>query len=346
MRWISMAFLVLLASMATAASAHAEVRSGTSEGGALLRASYDDVAGTLFLTVTAPPGSAPEFSGRLDKYCSGFAPPADAPPPLPAVNVTASAGGAAAQGGDGVSTGAPAFVSDGGAVVQTTLASQALAGDDFRCLEGTVGGVPVLLYFDGFRHESLTASGAEAAVKRHLIETYGDSLAGRPTYLACPQKRLGETALCRFQLGRGDKVRVGTYIVAETEIALNATRVRSLTYSQKARRCAATYQRDEMRGSRVVLDKKLVAPRVLCGSKLVRYLVARSVSSYPARRSTMSLNQTPAAGFEPLSRYKCTPGARRTGGSIKYRWRCKNRLGDKVAFNFLVSRKTASRPQG
>lgn len=326
-----MAFVVLVGAAVMAAPAHAEVRSGTSDGGGALAASYDDVAASLTLTIA--PGAG-EFRGQMKTYCSEYPKPADSPGEEIPVDLVVTATEASSSGGELGQAIASSAVSDGRAM----LAAAVFKDREYRCLEGTLGGAPVLLYFTGYRHESLSAAGAVAAVRADLIAKYGVALAGTPTYLACPAKRVGETALCRYQLGRGGLVRVGTYIVDEGETALGATRVRNLTYTQKPIRCAAKYQRDEQLNTRVVTDKRLVAPRVLCDSALVRFLVSRSLARFPRPLPATVFKQTPAAGFEPLSRYVCRPGATADRRRVAYRWRCANSLGDRVTFRFTVSR--------
>ena len=309
----------------------AEVRSGTSDGGGLLTASFDDVAASVTLRVAAGAG---EFRGQMKTYCSEYPKPADSSGDEIPVDLVVTETEATSSGGELGLAVAASPVTDG----QATLASGTFKDREYRCLEGALGGAPVLLYFTGYRHEPLTALGAEAAVRADLIAKYGAAVAGTPAYLKCPAKRVAETALCRYQLGRGGLVRTGTYVVDESETGLGATRVRSLAYSQRPVRCGARYQRAEQSGTRVVTDKQLVAPRVLCGSDLVRFLVRRSIDRFPRPMSRVEFKQTPAAGFEPLSRYVCVPNASANRKRVTYRWRCVNSLGDRITFRFAVAR--------
>lgn len=330
-----MALGVLLAGAAMmAAPVQAEVRSGTSDGAGVLAASFDDAAASLTLTVAAGAG---EFRGQMKTYCSEYPKPVDSPGEEIPVDLVLTASEATSSGGElGQAIASSAVI--GG---QATLVAGVFKDREYRCLEGTVGGTAMLLYFAGYRHETLTAAGAASAVRADLVAKYGTATAGKPTYLACPAKRVSETALCRYQLGRGGLVRVGTYTVDEGETALGATRVRALTYNQRPVRCASKYQRDEQLDTRVVTGKKLVAPRVLCGSDLVRFLVSRSLARFPRPLSTVVFKQTPAAGFEPLSRYVCAPRATANRSRVTYRWRCANSLGDRVTFRFAVRRNEA-----
>lgn len=128
-------------------------------------------------------------------------------------------------------------------------------------------------------------------------------------------------------------------------MALMATRVRNQAYRQKAARCGATYQRDEvLGGTRVVVGKRLVAPQVFCSSELVRMILQRAQRAYPSAVKAFTVKQTPAAGFEPLAAFKCTPRGRRSGEVVSYRFTCANRLGDKVSYRFKLARKTGKRP--
>jgi len=310
----------------------AEVRSGSSDAGGLLTASFDDAAGSVTLIVAAGAG---EFRGQMKTYCSEYPKPVDSSGEEIPVDLVVADSEATSSGGELGLAVAAAPVAGG----QATLVSSSFKDREYRCLEGTVGGAPVLLYFTGYRHETLTAVGAEAAVRANLIAKYGAALARTQTYLACPARRLTKTAaLCRYQLGRGGTVRTGTYLVDEGETTLEATRVRALTYVQHPIRCAARYQSAERRGTRVVTGKQLVAPRVLCGSSLVRLLVSKSIARFPRPMSRIEFKQTPAAGFEPLSRYVCVPNASVNRKRVSYRWRCVNSLGDRVTFRFAVAR--------
>ncbi len=327
-----MALGVLAGVAAVAATpVQAEVRSGTSDGGGVLSASFDDTAASVTLTMAAGSG---EFRGQMKTYCSEYAKPADSSGEEIPVDLVMTDVEASSSGGELALAVATAPVSGG----QATLTVGVFKDREYRCLEGTLGGAPVLLYFNGYRHEPLTALGAEAAVRADLIAKYGVALAGTPTYLACPTKRVTATALCRYQLGRGGLVRVGTYVVDESETGLAATRVRALAYAQRPVRCAAKYQSAEQSGTRVVTDKQLVAPRVLCGSDLVRFLVRKSIARFPRPMSRVEFKQTPAAGFEPLSRYVCVPNASANRKRVTYRWRCVNSLGDRITFRFAVAR--------
>jgi hypothetical protein len=280
------------------------------------------------------------LSARLATYCSEYQAPASSAGAEQPVTLAVSPQAATAGGGEGVA--ASAVPSGDGRALRVTLTHPALAGKDFRCREGEVSGTPVLLYFKDQRHVALTVANAEEAVAAELTSIYGPPAEGQTVFRRCPPFRISETALCRYQMGRGGQVRVGTAVVDETETGLGVTLVRTLEYSQRPVRCRGADLAGDRRFGRVVLrGMRLAGPKPLCGSSLPATLRRRSIDAFPGRAGAVTLNQTPAKGFEPLSRYRCAPHSRRSEDRVRYRWRCANRLGDVLTFAF-----TAERPGG
>lgn len=334
MKALGMAIAVVVALGTTAQVAGADVRSGSSDAG-VLTASYDQDGGRITLSVAAS-----SFTGQVKTYCSGFPQPATSAGGERPVDIAISQGSATASGGDSVSV--EVVPDPSGGRLAASFAAPQLNQLDLRCIEGTADGRAVLLYFDGFSHETLTPSAAESAVRKDLVATWGTEPI---RYVSCPASRVTDTALCRYKIGSASgTVRVGTYTVDEGETSLTTSRVRNQAYRQKASKCSAKYQRDEVAGSRVVVDKRLVAPKIFCFSDVVRMLQARAVKAYPSVVKAFTLKQTPAAGFEPLSSFKCTPRGKRAGAVVTYRFTCSNKLGDKVTYSFKVGRKGGKRP--
>ena len=320
--------------LVTAPAAPAEVRSGVSDGSGAVSLLYNGDGGALTITVA---GAAPLLDARLATYCSAYPAPSTSAGAEQVVLLSVGPGGATATGGEGVS--ASATPAADGTALRVTLSDPALAGRDFRCLEGTVDGVPVLLYFNGQRFVKMTAASAEEALAAELTSVYGPPAELQTVYRRCPAARLAETALCRYQMGRGGQVRVGTAVVDETEAGLSVTLVRTLEYSQVAVRCKSRqFSGDRQFGSVVLRGMRLVAPKPLCDAALPATLRRRSIDAVPGRAGTVVLNQTPAKGFEPLSRYRCVPRAVVRDSSVQYRWRCANSLSDVVTFAFTAER--------
>lgn len=329
-------FLLLVAAALSATPASADVRSGTSDGGGTLSVSYNQEAGDIAIAV-----SGASFSGQIKTYCSEYRRPVTSAGEETPIELSVSGAGAAATGGEAVNAASPVRVENGRLVASVQAA--ALTSLDLRCVEGVIDGKPTLLYFDGLRHETLTPASAEGAVRKDLLASFGTEPV---QYVACPKRRVTDSALCRYKIGsRSGTVRVGTYTVEEGEMALTTSRARNQAYRQKAARCGARYQRDEvLGGTRVVVGKRLVAPQIFCSSDLVRMILQRAQRAYPSAVKAFTIKQTPAAGFEPLSSFRCTPRGRRSGGVVSYRFTCANKLGDKVSYRFKVARKTGKRP--
>ena len=234
----------------------------------------------------------------------------------------------------------------------TFLDENELQYKDWRCLTGTVDGVPFTFYFDGYG--AFTTAIATAAVRDDLDQLYSAAVMKRLEYLKCPQAEFGieidnePSSLCEYQIGRGSNTRAGAYIVTvPKDSVVVASRVSSNKYSQRVVGCPSKYERSEaFRGHSRIINKRLRTPKILRGSLFIKLDIAddaHRARSMGKRKFIVGEHGTNRAGFEESVTYPCRFTARKTGSNVRYKVKCANKLGNRIYYDFTIAPKAPKR---
>ena len=363
------AFVILLALLAPAA-AQAEVRSGfvndppedTSrsldtqpDDISFVSASYDTDAGTLtvaarFYNTPSDPNanrSFPPLDFLVGKACDESMP----------LDGTFSGtafwdGGQPGDGNyvfDGVATvkldgfqgsvQAEPVMSDDHQTISVTFQHTAFAGQDWRCVAGSLGsgarGTDQFeFYFDGFAPAPLTPAIAVKAMQGALAGRFGKGFSGaKPRFLACPQDQFTTTdelpsVLCaaEFRSGRTWRYVTGTVVADGPRVVPTVGKVRR--YVRKWRACPKAKLR------KAHLTGALATNAGDCSTAAPAQVAATAKRKKLRRSLTISAASLDQTGFARVWTFRC--GIKRQGQVVIAT--CKNTLGDAFRYTFALNR--------